>query len=246
MPEPTSSSTSSQGANASYSPDPTLDDVGLICRADVKSSPPPPPPVSEPSPKPAAVSKLVSAAAPPASVLPRSSTPPSTANNNAERTSERNQVTTGYFDYGVTGAGDSLYVGTAAVKGRNPKTGSEAEVLSVSAQVGAQNELQLGMARVGVSGKNGSISAESFTLRANAGIHNDDGSTGINVGVGAALVGAEATLTNGADSVTAGVSAGPSVGVSVGARDQDNDGIYEWCGRVSLLAVTLGICWEGS
>ena len=246
MPEPTSSSTSSQSANASYSPDPTLDDAGLICRADVTSSPPPPPPVSEPPPKPPAVTKLMSAAAPPASVLPPSSTPPSTAYNNAGRTSEQNQVTTGYFDYGVTGTGYSAYVGAAAVKGRDPKTGAEAEVFSASVQVGTQNELQLGMARVGVSGKNGSIGAEAFTLRANAGFQNDDGSVGVNAGVGATIVGAEGTLTNGADSVTAGVSLGPSIGGSVGIRDNDKDGISEWCIKVSAGFVTGGVCYEGS
>jgi hypothetical protein len=191
-----------------------------------------------------AVAQLVSAVPPPPSVLPAPapSPPGPTANNNAQRTTERSGVRP-YADAGATGSGDSLFAGAALLKGRDRKSEGEVEVLSVSAQVGAQTELQLGLQRI--AGTRGALSGsvESFTARANIGIHNDDGSTGFNIGAGATAVGFEGTV-GGASRLTYGVAAGIGAGVSIGVRDVDSDGSGELCARVSIGPVTVGACVE--
>jgi hypothetical protein len=243
MPEPISSFSS---PSSSFSTDPTLDEGAKVCRTGANGSQPAPAAISEPPPTPPAVAKLLSAAPPPTSSLPPISAPPSQAENNAQRTSERNGVTP-YADAGITGGSrDALFAGAAGLKGRDAASGIEVEVLSVSAQIGGEHELQAALARVGTSGKYGSAGGEVFTARANAGAHNDDGSIGFNAGLAATIVGAEGTLTNGAHSITAGVSAGASAGLSVGIRDLDDNGINEWCVKVSAGPFTVGACWEGS
>ncbi len=242
MPEPISSSNSSQSSGLSRYSDPTLDETGLVCRTDAPNSSQPPL-LSEPPP---AVTKLIGAASPPALVLPPSSkgTPPSEAQNNAQRTSGQRDITS-YANAGVTGgARDAAYAGAAALKGHDPKTGIEVEVFSGSAQAGGENEAQAGMVRLGLSGKNGSVTGEAFTLRANGGAHNDDGSIGINSGFVASLIGAEGTLAHGADSLTFGASLGGGVSVSVGLRDIDNNDKPELCVKVTSGPVTLGFCAE--
>lgn len=239
MPEPISSS-STQSISSSYDPD--ADDVGQVCRADAPSSSQAElPTASSPS-----VSSLVSSVSPPPSALPPKASSPSgsAANSNAQRTTERAGVTP-YFDSGVTGAGDSLYIGVAALKGRDPGSGAEIELASASYQVGAQNEAQLGFQRI--SGSSGALagSVETFTARSNIGIHNDDGSTGINVGHSVTAIGLEGTATfGGGTSVTWGVAAGLSNGGSLGVRDIDHDGSTELCGRLSIGPATVGICLE--
>ena len=248
MPAPTSSSNSSQ--SSSFSPDPTLDETDLVCRSNApRSSQPEPASSSEPPPTPPAVSKLLSAVPPPAAKLPPAASPAlstlSQAENNAQRTTELHGVVAGYFDYDVTGGwGDSVFVGAAALKGRDPKSGIEVEVFSGSAQVGLQNEAQAGLARMGVSGKNGSATAELFTVRATEGIHNDDGSIGLNVGAVANFANIEGTLTHGADSLTAGLGAGVGYAFSLGLRDIDHDGAIEVCVKGTAGPVTLGVCAE--
>jgi hypothetical protein len=244
MPEPLSSSSTSR-SDASY--DPSLDDAGQVCRNDVAaSSLTPTATSSEP-----AVAKLVSSVAKPtalpapkSSAAPSASTPPgpSTANNNAQRTSERHGIAP-YADAGITGAGDSVYASAALVKGRDPKSGLEAEVLSVSAQVGAQTELQAGLVRLGTSNARGSATIEAFTARVSAGIHNDDGSTGLNFAVQEVAVGDEATFGT-VNSLTLGASAGAGLAASAGKRDLDNDGHAEYCIRGSYLEFTGGLCIE--
>jgi hypothetical protein len=247
MPEPIQSSSSSPSANTSY--DPSSDDVGRVCRADApssstaESSAPSSPAEPHSSPEPA-VAKLVSSVPrPPAELPPTGASPPaSTANNNAQRTSERS-VAAHYADAGVTASGDSVFAGLALVKGPSSKGGAEVEVLSVSAQVGAQTELQFGLERV--AGTRGVLSGsvEAFTARAHIGIHNDDGSTGLNVGAGVTAVGFEGTV-GGASRLTYGVAAGVGASLSVGAADVDRDGSSELCARVSLGPVTVGACLE--
>jgi len=196
-----------------------------------------------PAPSAPAVGKLVSAVPLPPSALPpaAASPPASTANNNAQRTTERNLAP--YADAGVTGSGDSVFAGAALLKGRVPKSNGEVEVLSVSGQIGAQTEAQLGLQRV--AGAYGALSGsvEAFTARANIGIHNDDGSTGFNVGAGVTAVGFEGSV-GGASRLTYGVAAGAGAGVSVGVRDVDRDGNSELCARVSIGPVTVGACLE--
>jgi len=138
-----------------------------------------------------------------------------------------------------------VYAGVAALKGRDPKSGLEVEVGSASGQVGTQTEFQAGLVRIGRSTRDGSVAIESFTLRANAGIYNDDGSVGLNAGAQATALGGETTFGT-ATSVTVGVSAGVGVAGSVGVRDADKDGKHEICVKGSYLAGTLGICVETS
>ena len=188
-----------------------------------------------------AVAKLVSSAPRPPSVLPPAASGPG-ANNNAQRTSDRSGVAP-YAASGKTTTGDSVYAGVAGLKGRDPKSGGEAEVLSFSGQVGAQNEAQLGLVRVAGASGFLSGSAEAFTLRANIGIHNDDGSTGLNIGAGGTAVGLEGTLGR-ETSVTYGLAGSVGSAASIGVRDLDGDGAAELCARVSLGPITVGICLE--
>jgi len=247
MPEPISSSNGSPPPHSGFAADPTLDEAGQICRGEVNGSSPPPLPPSEPPPRPLGVAKLLSVAPPPPSLLPPASTLPPAAQNNAQRTSEMGEIVTGYFDAGVTGgAQDGLYVAAAAIKGRDAKSGLELEVLSASAQIGGENEAQAALARVGISGKNGSLASEVFTVRAAGGAHNDDGSVGINSGIIATVVGAEGTWLHGSDSLTLGASFGVGLAGSAGLRDLDDNGVPEICVKASVGFFTAGICWEQS
>lgn len=165
------------------------------------------------------------------------------AANSGQRTTAREGIT-GYAEYGVTGTGDGVFAGAAALKGRDPKTGLEVEVFGASTQTGLQSEDQLTMARVGVSGQYGAASAEAFTARRGIGTHNDDGSIGANIGATATAVSVEGTLAEGGDSLTVGVGVGAGMAASVGLRDADQDGIYELCVKVSAGFLTLGVCAE--
>jgi hypothetical protein len=172
---------------------------------------------------------------------PSPRTPLDGAANNAQRTTTRSGIS-GYADYGVTGTGDGVFAGTSALKGRDPKTGLEVEVFGASAQAGLQNEAQVTMARVGLSGQNGSISTEAFTARSGVGLRNDDGSVGLNAGATATAISVEGTLGAGPDSVTLGVGIGLGAAGSVGVRDIDNDGTLELCGKLSVGLITVGLC----
>src|SRR5258706_10881165 len=144
MPDAISPSSCSPSSATGF--DPSLDEASQACRGD-------PPNSSQPetlaSVQPA-VAKLVSSVPKPAATLPAASkTPaPSTANNNAQRTSELSGIEL-YAAVGKTAASDSLYAGAALLKGREPKSGLEVEVLSASAQLGLQNEAQAGFQRIG-------------------------------------------------------------------------------------------------
>lgn len=245
MPDPISSNHSLQCANPGD--EPYSDDVGTISRADAPNSSLAAPAAISPQAEPSAtgssaVPRLVSSVSHPSALPPTSPTPPgSTANNNAQRTGERLGVAP-YSSAGTTAGGDSVYAGLAMLKGRDP-SGAAIEVLSASVQVGAQTELQVGFQRV--AGTRGALtgSVETFALRANAGIHNDDGSVGLNIGASATAIGFEATAGD-ASSVTYGVGAGVGAGASVGVRDIDHDGQTELCARLSFGPITVGACLE--
>lgn len=173
-------------------------------------------------------------------------TPPS--DNNAHRTMQRDSLEP-YAASGRTANGDGWFAGAAAVKTRDPRTGLDAELLTGSAQVGKQNELQAGVMRVGFSsgepsGWTFSASAEAMTVRANAGIHNDDGSHGANLGAIATGAGIEATIGYSGWSVTAGVSLSAGGAASSGERNIDGDDVPERCFKVSYGPTTLGFCSE--
>jgi hypothetical protein len=190
------------------------------------------------------VSKLVSAVPPPAAKLPPVASTPSSseAQNNAQRTTELPNVAQGYVDYGVTGgARDSVFAGAAALKGRNPANGIELEVFTASGQIGGENEVQAGLARVGVSGKNGSATVDIFTARANAGAHNDDSSIGFNAGAVVNLANVEGTVSGGGASLTLGAGVGGGAALSVGVRFND-DGSLSKCIKGTVGPVTAGIC----
>jgi hypothetical protein len=238
MPEPISSS--STPVASSIGSDPTLDEAGQVCQSGAPNRSQPEPALSTPP----AVDKLISAVPPPASELPPASltATPSLAQNNAQRTTEQNRIAP-YAGAGITGDfRDSAYAGVAALKGHDVKTGLDVEVFSASAQVGGQNEVQVGLARLGLSGKHGSITTEFFTARANGGAHNDDGSTGGNSGALATVAGIEGTLLTDSSSFTLGFVAGGGAALSIGARDVDGDDIPEKCFKASIGIVTLGIC----
>jgi hypothetical protein len=104
------------------------------------------------------------------------------------------------------------------------------------------------MARVGYSGERDgvsfSVAGEVLTARANAGIHNDDGSEGANLGALATGAGVEATVGYSGWSVTAGASISAGVAVSSGERNVDGDDVPERCFKASIGPATLGFCSE--
>lgn len=165
-------------------------------------------------------------------------------NTNAQRTSARDGIAP-YAEAGSTGD-YSLYAGAAAIKGRDSQTGIEAEVYSASVQIGAQTEAQVAMARIGWSSDTGANNAtmDVMTAAAGAGIHNLDGSTGVNARAMATAVGVEGTLSTGATGVTLGASIGVGAGASVGTRDADNDGYGELAIRLEgklAFGGTIGV-----
>lgn len=254
MPDPISSSNPSRPLDETLT-DPTLDDAGQVCRGDVNASSAPPPASStssqpstsssQPSPTPSGVPKLLAAAAPAPAALPPPASAASPGQTNAERTTALGRRVVGYYDSGSTGgAYPSKYVGVAALKAVDPKTGHELEFLSASAQVGWQNELQVGALRASVPGKNGKVSIEGFTARAAMGVHNDDGSTGLNFALQATTASIEGTTAKQGDTLTAGFSAGLGLAASVGRRDADADGKPEYCWRAAFEIFTLGACLE--
>lgn len=241
MPDPIRSSSPTISDSPSVS-DSTLDEVGQQCRGDAPNRSEPPPQSSS-SP---AVTQLVSAVSRPATALSLPAAkgpPPTSANNNAQRTTELSGIAP-YAAAGKTAAGDALYVGVAGLKGHDPKSGLEVEVLSLSEQKGLQLESQAALVRLGQTKAAGSFNIEALSLRATHGIHNDDGSTGYNIGGLATALSGEVTLNHGADSLTLGLAAGVGAAGSVGLRDIDGDGEHEVCVKASIAEFTLGACVE--
>lgn len=214
----------------------------------VSTPPEAPTPQSEPSPPPAseepaqnATQNYSSHESNPQAI---SFTQRSEPTNNAQRTSAISEPAP-YADAGVTDDGVA-YAGAAAIKGRDANTGIEMEIYSASVQVGAQNEAQVGMARLGISSDSGANNAtmDIFTAQAHAGVYNKDGTTGINAGATAVAVGVEGTASTGASGVTGGVSIGVGAEYSAGVRDADGDGYGEIGLRGTLelgVGITIGI-----
>jgi hypothetical protein len=169
----------------------------------------------------------------------------SATDTNNQRTSARSGPAP-YADAGVTSSGDSVFAGAAAIKGRDPNTGIEAEIFTISGQVGAQNEVQVGMARVGASSDDGrqSIGMDVFTARAMVGIHNPDGSVGLNAGAMATAIGVEGTANYSGNSITGGLSLSAGAEGHIGIRDSDGDGSSELSVRVSVMFFTIGFAIE--
>jgi hypothetical protein len=146
---------------------------------------------------------------------------------------------------GLTSSRDALYGELALLSGRDP-TGFELDALSISGQFGRQTEVQAAVARLGGSSDVGdrSLTIDILGLRTGIGIHNVDGSTGLNVGGNATFIGIEETRQWGSNSATLGLSAGFAAEASVGLRDADDDGRIEVCGRGSGGFLTAGGCVE--
>ncbi len=174
---------------------------------------------------------------------PRPPLPGPKATNNATRTQERNLASGAYAEAGYSEGGHALHAGIAIVKGRDTR-GGEVEAMSVSVQVGAEHEVQATALRVGFSDSKVAIGAEAGTANAHIGIHNSDGSTGVNSGIGFVEVAAEGTFGNEANSVTVGVGAGVGAEMSVGLRDKDANGKPEACFRLGVKFATVGACVE--
>jgi hypothetical protein len=139
------------------------------------------------------------------------------------------------------------YAGAFMLRGRDPRTGLEAEVFSASIHQGErEHAVQAGMARMGASTDDGhfAVRGEVFTAQAHAGVDNADGSTGFGASMGSAIVGGEVTGTWGPVSLTFGAAAGATVGASAGVRDSDHDGKIEYCGRVDFGVGSIGACVE--
>jgi hypothetical protein len=171
--------------------------------------------------------------------------PTGPTNTNAERTTARAGVAP-YAAAGVTSSGDSEFVGAALLKGRNSKSGIETEVLSASVQRGFQNEAQVGLIRVGASRDDGTTSGtvDALTARAAFGIHNPDGSTGLNIALSATALGIEGAHRENGSSIGGGLGLGVGGEASVGLRDSDHDGKPELCVRIGAGPILANKCIE--
>jgi hypothetical protein len=167
--------------------------------------------------------------------------------NNAARTSTR-EAPGAYAASGYTQSGDGVFAGVAALKQHDSKSGADVEVFTASAQFGAQNELQAGLARVAgtIPGDHldVNLSAEVLTARLNGGIYNDDDSYGANLGASLTSAGVEATAAYSGWSGTVGLSASIGAAVSSGDRNIDGDETPERCFKGSVGPLTLGVCTE--
>lgn len=134
-----------------------------------------------------------------------------------------------------------------AIKGRDVRTGIEVEVFSAGARTSPlQDEAQVGMARMGGASdsRHFAARAEVMTAKYHAGTENPDGTTGLNLGIGATTVGAEVTGTLGFVTGTFGMSAGVTLAGSIGIGDRDVDGEPEVCATAAGGIWSGGICVE--
>jgi hypothetical protein len=165
----------------------------------------------------------------------------SPTDTNAQRTSARAEGT--YAEAGVTSSGDAAYAGVALAKGRSPNRPTEVEGLSASVQVGLQSEAQAGLVRAGGASASGaSWGAEGMTARASIGIHNPDGTHGLNPGATAAAAAFEGTtppLLGGHVVLTGGVALGFGAAGSVGYREAD--GQHEVRARAEVGPYIVGL-----
>ncbi len=205
----------------------------------------PPEPVcrapAAPAPLPAGAASLVSSHSRPLRPPPAPRPPPT--DSSAQRTTAM-PVDFLHADAGVTSSGDSAYAEAALVKGRYP-SGLEVEFLDASIQGGLQNEARIAVWRVSASTSDGVVSGgvEGPSLAAHAGIHNADGSVGLNLGAGASWLGGEASCQDG-HGISAGAGFGVALGGHVGLRDGDDDGKTELCAGVELTEGKAQLCLE--
>jgi hypothetical protein len=149
-----------------------------------------------------------------------------------------------HMSAGRTSSGDSQYAEAALVKGK--KGEAQVELMGGSVQRGLQSEASVTSAQLQISSRNGrhSVNAEVGTVRAAIGVHNSDGSTGVNVSYQENLFQLEYGYTDGTDSLTIGASIGSGFETSIGLRDADGDGHIETCKKLSASYITVGACIE--
>jgi hypothetical protein len=248
MADPVASGSSRKPDSSSY------DDA--VCREEAQATTAPAKAASSTEPKPQIASHDDAVAQLPAREIDYSqmaAATPKPTNSNLERTTARDGVAP-YAAAGATTSGDAVFAGAALLKGRNSESGIEAEVLTGSVQVGLETEAQVGLLRIGASKDDGTASAtvDAFTARAAIGIHNPDGSTGLNLGLSATTLGFEGSHTFGSSapkeisgrSDTGGAALGVGGEASIGLRDADHDGRLELCVRMGAKVGTIGYCLE--
>ena len=205
---------------------------------------PPAAPRAEPAKLAPAVQSLVAGSSRPNSAAQFVQNQKQAAATTAERTAQT-PLTRLYSAAGTTA--DSVYATAGLCYGRDPNSGVTEELGTVSAQIGAQNELQITGLRMGIQNENGdALGAEALSARVGFGIHNQDGSTGLNVGASATLIGVDGTQDQ-ADGNTTAAGAGVAAAfeASVGVRDADHDGKSELCARVAVKPFfSIGACAE--
>lgn len=169
----------------------------------------------------------------------------SPTDTNAQRTSARAEGA--YAEAGRTSSGDAAYAGAALVKGRSPNGSTEVDGLSISAQVGLQSEAQAGVMRAsGAAASGGSWGAEGMTARASVGIHNPDGTHGVNAGATATAASIEGTtpmLLGGHVALTGGLSLGFGGAGSAGYRGADGHHEVRVRAEVGPYIAGLAIRW---
>jgi hypothetical protein len=178
--------------------------------------------------------------------------PPSTFSNLPATTQQPgSESVIGYLHTESTTDGESVKTEVAFVKSNNPGgvvKESSVEVSGAVAQIGKDLNLELIGARstfaLSRGGYGVSVTADGPSVRGNLGEHNDDGSLGGNMGLGANLMGFEATLSTPVGSLTYGNGVSLNGSGSIGVRDEDHDGNPEYCAKFSVPAYTLGACLE--
>jgi hypothetical protein len=183
---------------------------------------------SAPKAHPEAVKTLTKAFTKPK--LPKKST-----SDNAARTAAR--APRPDLSAGVTSSGDAVYVSAAALKGRS-REGIDLDELTVSAQVGMQSEVQAAVGRGSFPvGEHFRVSAELLSAQAAAGVHNPDGSTGLNLSAHATLGSFKGEYENGKESVSVSGGAGVGASGSIGTKDMDGQAALCVAGKVGPVTV---------
>ena len=244
-----------------WSPEPNKEDERPTCSLDVDWNAVDTPAADDASLAEAYAAMAKAESAPPAkddaalvaayAAMAKANAPPAwTPTSNAIRTGERSAADGPYAAAGVTPDRTTVFAGAAAIKGKTA-CGDDIEVASISAQIGTQTEVQVGLLRENVKfGDNRTFSNEIGTASARLGVVNPDGSIGLNVGATATLVSDGATAEKGGFSNTTAVAVGVGADAHIGIRDVDHNGKPELCGQITIntpnpyMSADVGGCIE--
>ncbi len=167
----------------------------------------------------------------------------SPARNHAERT-KQSEARGPTARVGTNSTGDVDYAEAALDNGRVRDGSGVVDFGSVYAQRGVQNEAGATALRVEVGDDGSHIATKAFETEAHLGIHNPDGSRGVNAGATATLINAEVRVSDGANEATLGIGVGWGAEGSIGLRDADDDGHDELCARATVGPLAVGACIE--